>query len=469
MAERKVVIIGGGFSGTALAIQLASMSDFPLDITVVEPRPALGEGVAYSTREPALRINVPARKMQLGGRPDGDFERWCQQQPDYVLDAAAHAAHGDYYPQRHLFGRYVAEHFAAAASARPGVTLRHLQDSALDVSNGQVLTHGGQILAADAVVLAVSHPPPAIPAALRPYADDPRLISNPWASGALQQIAPNERVVIMGSGLSMADVVGTLAEQGHRGEILAFSRRGQRPRPNFPGGAPQWEGDYGSQPVSGVRSLLRQVRLDVERAAAEGLPWQSVLDSVRASGQWIWLSLPLAEQRRFLRHLRSWWDVHRYRLAPQLGRLLERLEGEGRFSLHAARLQSLRARSDFLELTLNHGGQATITTADRLVLTTGPAHGGLIESQPLLRSLHAQGAIRADAQGLGLAVDVHSQALGVDGAPVPGLWVAGPAARGRFGELMGLPQVAEHAVSVAYEVLAALHHPQPHSARCPVC
>ena len=47
-------------------------------------------------------------------------------------------------------------------------------------------------------------------------------------------------------------------------------------------------------------------------------------------------------------------------------------------------------------------------------------------------------------------------AIGREGAVTPKVLIAGPAARGRFGELMGLPQVADHAAAVAAEALATL-------------
>lgn len=69
--------------------------------------------------------------------------------------------------------------------------------------------------------------------------------------------------------------------------------------------------------------------------------------------------------------------------------------------------------------------------------------------------------VRADPLGLGIQVNARSQTLRADGRVNPHLYVAGPAARAYFGELMGLPQVAEHAESVARQLLGS------EAERCP--
>jgi len=51
----------------------------------------------------------------------------------------------------------------------------------------------GETLEADRVVIALSHPPPALPPRLRVLKDDPRLIENPWRAGALDAIPRDGR------------------------------------------------------------------------------------------------------------------------------------------------------------------------------------------------------------------------------------------------------------------------------------
>ncbi|MFV0262612.1 MAG: FAD/NAD(P)-binding protein [Kluyvera sp.] len=448
-SEPHIVIVGGGFSGTAVAIHLLRESRHALRISVVEPRPALGCGVAYSATDPAHRINVPAARMQLAGDDDGAFDRWYRRHGDFPQDPQARLADGSVYPQRGVFGRYVQENLAEAVKGQDG-RLTHLRDRAIGWHDGCVVTAGGQRLRADGMVLAISHPAPRLPTVVQPLAHHPRLIANPWRPEALAAIPHNARVAIMGTALSMADVVATLQRQGHYGATFAFSRHGLLSRSNAPLAASTWQADY---QTGTLRQRLRQIRADIPRAAALGLPWQSVLDAVRGQGQNIWQQLSEREKRQFLRHLRRFWDVHRYRIAPQVAQAIAEKRADGTFRTLAARLRALTAEGESFHLDLALRGAGSLREeVDYLVLTTGPDHADLVASEPFLAALQRSGLLRPDALGLGIEVNAHSQAVGTSSR----VWVAGPAARGRFGELMGLPQVADHARQVAQTVLQTL-------------
>ncbi|MFU0444985.1 FAD/NAD(P)-binding protein [Pseudocitrobacter faecalis] len=459
MSEPHIVIIGGGFSGAAVAIHLLREAQAPVRITLIEPREQPGLGVAYSAADPAHRINVPASRMQLSGEEEGAFDRWYRQQTSFLRDADARRPDGSVYPQRGEFGRYVAQAFVTEAQKQPGRVV-HLRDTAVAWQDNQVITAQGRKITADRVVLAVSHPPPDLPKEVRAIAEHPRLVANPWVAGALENIPPEANVAIVGTALSMADVVASLTRLGHRGKLLAFSRHGLLSRPNAAAGLPKWQAAYAH---GSLRQRLRQIRQDIARAAENGLPWQVVLDEVRSQGQSIWQQLSEREQRQFLRHLRRFWDVHRYRIAPQVADAITAKQQAGLLTVLAARLKTVTAKENHLrvQLAVRNDEQQDLSV-DYLILTTGPAHASLTESQPFLRDLRRAGVIRPDALGLGIDVDIHSQTLDAQGKPSTIFLVSGPAARGRFGELMGLPQVADHAQAVAREVLLTL------SARCPI-
>ncbi len=465
MADRRIVIVGGGFSGTALAVHLLRNGASGLKVTVIEPREQLARGVAYGTQDPAHRINVPAERMQLSAAEEGDFDRLYRTTEAFNEDTAARWHDGKVYPQRGQFGVYIAEQLSRAAASSP-VELTHVREPAVALEGDTVITASGQRYQADEVVLAISHPPPALPGALEALKDHPALIANPWEVDALDRVAEQDRVAIIGSGLTMSDVVASLNRLGHQGPVLAFSRRGQLPRPNLGGSFEPRPLNYQQQQANTARGWLRRVRQEVAQTAEQNLPWQLVLDDIRLHGQQLWQQLSLNEQRRFLRHLRPWWDVHRYRIAPQVSAVIEQLHSEGRLQLQAARLLSAKAEGNALRLILQpRGGEPKILLVDKLVVTTGPAHGTLLKTDALLNQLATQGLIQADPLALGIAVNADSQTLNLDNQANPHLYVVGPSARGRFGELMGLPQVAEHAETVARQLLN-IHARQPVE-RCP--
>ena len=452
MAKRQIVIIGGGFSGTALAIQLLRRADAQCAITLIEPRAELAEGVAYSTQDPVHRINVPAARMQLSQAEKGDFDRWYRQQSAFQHDSDALWQDDSVYPQRRQFAVYLRDKLQRALHGS-AASFRHIKDYADDYQSGQVITRQGRVLPVDQLVLAISHPAPTIPSEFQPLSTDPRLIVDPWQSDQLSQIDPLASLAIIGTGLTMSDVVASLVRQGHRGKITAISRRGQLPRANLSGDYAEYSLPEAPYSPMTARHWLRFIRQQVRLAALQQLPWQVVLDDVRRQGQTIWQQLSVEEQRRFQRHLRPWWDVHRYRIAPQVSAVVEDYLASSQLKVYAARITAVQRISGqiTLALALRHGGRTELAV-DKVILTTGPAHQALISSQPLLQSLAKQRLIMADPLGLGIAVSAQSQAMTATGDINRTIFVVGPAARGRFGELMGLPQVAEHAEFIAAQL-----------------
>ncbi len=457
-----VAIVGGGFTGAAVAYHLAHFNP-AASITVFEPRAVLGGGLAYDDHDPAHRINVPAARMSLIPGDETHFARWLADTDAVHDDPEAVASDGAVYPRRGVFGRYVAAHVhplvAEGYIAHIQARVRSLR---IDETGDWIVTpEAGAAVRARIVVLATTHPAPDLPAALASVASNPRLIADPLQPGALASIGADERVVIVGTGLTMADVVASLDRQGHRGSIVAVSRRGLRSRghPKVPS---EPFGDFTRVPER-ASDFLHEVRRTIRAAEAAGGSWHGVLDAIRGHAQDFWPTLSLEAQGRLVRHLRVYWDVHRFRIAPQVEAVLDRRTANGSLRLLAGAVVDATQDADHLAISVRPRRLRDIETipADRVVVTTGPAHAKILKTQPFLADLAHAGSVVADSLGLGLACDAESRALDLEGHPNGALFVAGPLARARFGELMGLPQVSAHALGVAQGVSRFLYSPGP--------
>ena len=74
-----------------------------------------------------------------------------------------------------------------------------------------------------------------------------------------------------------------------------------------------------------TRELLQRVRQAIADVALQGEDWRAVIDSLRPITQALWQRLPVKEQQRFLRHVKSYWEVCRHRIAPGVADGLEEL------------------------------------------------------------------------------------------------------------------------------------------------
>ena len=446
-----VAILGGGLSGAATAFHLArALPAGEAEIVVVEPRATLGRGLAYSTEEPAHRINVPAAKMTLIGDDHTHFQAWLTAE-GISLSPGTLTPRGDCFPERRVFGQYIGAHLAPLVASG---AVRHRRASAIAItsSGGR---HGielsdGTALDADLVVLAMTHPAPAVPWALRGLTGSPRLVADPYDNARIGAIGLGDRVLIVGTGLTSADVGASLARRGFRGRITALSRHALRSRgPGVVGRAS--EADFSRAPERTAVGALRRVRAAIARDAARGESWHATLDRVREQGDAIWGALGTIERGRLVRHLRRFWDVHRFRVAPQVEAALAGLVADGRLEFQAARLVDAREEAEGVLVRYRPRGQTEVRAErfDTVVVSTGPDHADILRSNPAFRSLAEEGLLEADPLGLGLKVTGRCRTVARDGTASETLFVAGPLARGDVGELMGVPEVVRHAERLA--------------------
>jgi uncharacterized NAD(P)/FAD-binding protein YdhS len=248
-----------------------------------------------------------------------------------------------------------------------------------------------------------------------------------------------------------------LDRQGHRGPITVVSRRGLLPtahRLTAPRTVSSREIPFGAA----ISALLAWLRGLAARMGAEGADWRSAIDGVRPYTQRLWRSMTIEQKRRFLRHARAYWDVHRHRMAPEIERAILGMRSTGRLTLIAGRIRSVRACGGAVEALIEQrGGGVETRRFARAIDCTGLPEDPARSENPLIRALISRGAARLDLLGVGLDVAPNYALIDAKGRPSPRVQVIGPLARAAFWECIAIPDIRGQCEDVA-EALALLEN-----------
>ena len=444
----RIAIIGAGFSGCQLTLELLRRARPGTKILLFDGSGTFGPGVAFAARHSQLLLNTRVANMSLFEDDRSHFLRWlwAKDLPEHPAGSIPPSGHA--FVSRGLYGRYVSEVLNEAAAVLPsGISLERVGNAVLevieDIDRTRLRLDEGSVRTADKVVLCSGTLPPELPSA--PGVDGcagPRLIANPWHEGAIDRIAPDDAVVVLGSGLTMVDVAVMLADSGHRGPILALSRHGLLPRVH----APTRTWSFLAPPTEvapTVGALMRYIRREVARAHGEGFDWRDVIDALRPHTQRLWQRLPQAERQRFLRHLRAYWEVHRHRMAPEIAARIDDLRQSGQLEIRAGTIKSYDGRKEAIAVRFRARG--TITDArivgDWLINCAGPTLDFRGVRNPLVRSLLKQGLAFPDPLGLGLRVARDLRLIRADGRANDRLFAVGPVTKGTFWETTAVPDI----------------------------
>lgn len=441
MSGPHVAVIGGGYSGSLQTIHLLKHG---ATVTLIERSARLARGVAYSTPHPEHLLNVRAAGMSAYPNEPDHFARWLER--DGSGDEASFA-------ERRTYGRYLEQQLdAARADAGERLTIVRAEAIGLE-KNGAgetVRLSNGACIRAEAVVLAPGNLPPGVPRSIASAGLAENVYrSDPWTGDIAAGLDADDRVLLIGTGLTAVDAALVLDAAGFAGCILALSRRGLLPRAHAP--TPRAADERAACPEPRCTDLLRQVRADADRS-----DWRCAVDSLRPITQQLWASADVDERQRFLRHLRPWWDVHRHRIAPTVADRLERMIEAGRLEIAAGRIASIRAENGGARLGWRPRGGAGERglVVRRIVDCTGPVADISRVGDPLLNALLAAGRIRPDACRIGIDVDKECRTLGANGEADDRLRVVGPLTKGALWEIVAVPDIRNQVRDVAAALTA---------------
>jgi uncharacterized NAD(P)/FAD-binding protein YdhS len=445
-----IAIIGGGFSGAMLCVQLLRQKELAnVEIVLIERGPALGRGVAYSTPFEGHLLNVRAENMSAYPDMPDHFVNW----PRHNHNASVTP---DDFLSRPLYGQYIVNQFENETSLHPG-RVRRVQGEAVSLRRNnrglaEIWLSSGQTVIANKVVLATGHFPPANLPFRREVQDSFRYFPNPWALNWPPDANEDGSVLLIGTGLTSVDVIIELRARGFDGTIHMLSRRGLLPQSHrhFTPVPPFWTTD---SPRT-ARELLHQFRLHLKAAEASGSDWCAVVDSLRSVTHEVWQSLPLAEQKRFLRHLRTYWEVHRHRIAESIAEQLAEQIRTGKLQVHAGRVTEYREDITSVHLAYRdrESGETRTLRVERVVNCTGPDSDLRKVGSPLLTNLFETGLALPDQVALGLDVADDGAVVDAQGQPSPFLYTVGPLRKGKLFESIAVPELRVQIADLAKQL-----------------
>ena len=191
--------------------------------------------------------------------------------------------------------------------------------------------------------------------------------------------------------------------------------------------------------------MLRQIRREIARAERAGIDWRAVLDVWRHRVPLLWHRLPIDERRRFLRHLRPLWDIHRHRMAPEIATQIQPMQASGQLEVRAGTIEAYHALDEGIAVRFRTRGTnvETRVVGDWLVNCAGPALDFRHVREPLIHDLLARGLVRPEPLGLGLETTRDLRLVGRNGRPHGSLFALGPLTRGTFWETSAVPEIRE--------------------------
>jgi len=428
--SKTIAVIGGGVSGALVVLNILKQSDRAIHILWFDAKNAFCKGLAYSTDEDVHLLNVRASNMSVFVDEPVHFVNWLTQQQ---LPFSSQ----DFVP-RTIYGLYVLSTFNELKESNATVKITCLAEEVIAINkNGDdYLISAKEDYRAQQVVLAFGNFLPAHPRSIHTdFQQSHRYFQNAFSSQVVKYAINQESVLIVGSGLTMIDVVLSLKKHEYTGKITAISPHGYLPQAHIENPLPATVLYINDQQTYTLLQLFSLVNQRLKFARANQLSVHSVIDALRPHLQRLWLGFSLEDKQQFLRHLRHKWGVARHRAASQSMQVVNELLNTNQLELIRGRVNDITSNETGFDIQYSNRQQEfNRLKTSVLINCTGPESNFEKVEFPLIKQLLQAKIICTDALKYGIEASVN-------GEIAPNLYTIGPPLKGILWESTAVPEI----------------------------
>lgn len=442
------------------AVNLARFSEEPLKIVLINTKRPFGRGTAYGTPRREHLLNVAARNMSAFPDFPNHFFDWLRSRSEF--DAMCDADLREAFIPRAIYGDYIrslAEAHLQPVHSRFKIQFKLIEDEATDIvwedkDQVKIDLAQGESVNANTILLATGNQPPAPLTSETALAHDQRYCADPWDASFFERMPPHgSEIVVLGSGLTMVDVIVTLGAIGWQGKVTSISRNGRLPQSHFRGIAYP---DYLPENTDSLTldDLVRLIEEQCKQLTRMSQNPAIAVDKLRPHTQKLWRGLSVEEKRVFLRDHAARWNVIRHRIAQSIHhRVTDRLD-QGLLQVLPGTIKSLAATDTSIDVHYrDQNGEDKVVSGAFVINCTGPQSRFSRSNSRLFGNLLQRRVIATDEMDMGVSVDDDFAVLNDRGEPVGNLFAIGPPLKGSLWETTAVPELRGQAMRVAQIML----------------
>ena len=440
--KNTIGIIGGGISGTLTVLQIIKQSKTPFNIFWFDTQNKFCKGYAYNVIDEGHLLNVRANNMSIFPNEPNHFVNWL----------AVH--HPKYSPtdfvSRKIFGDYVFHAFESLKNFNPLITIHQIAEEVKSINKTdhvfEIKTH--QSYRAQKIILSLGNFLPAHPRSIsKEYISSKNYFQNAFNAQLINQVQLHNNITIIGSGLTMIDVVVSLSRIKFSGKINVISPHAFIPQSHQENPLPAIEPFIKKDRIYTLSDILSIVNKQLKKAKQENLNLHSVIDSMRPFLQNLWLNFSIDEKKQFLRHLRHKWGVARHRAPAQSMAVFNTLTSSGQLQLIKGRISDIKLQGLVFEILYSNRQKQHQTLHTHLIINcTGPESDYSQLKSPLIQDLISNQIISPDSIKYGINAQK-------DGYISDNIYTLGPPLKGILWESVAVPEIRVQAQQLASKII----------------